>query len=167
MMSQQVCSLGIVNSLIQFSGSLLNGSLKNCFVAFQVKLQPENLMVLLHQAFLCLLQLCRKSSQEFRKHHGGDYCEVQGWDLYARFMIFRPLTMILTCWIFYIQKPLSSTQSLGDFDEDGMASDSEVTVRKKGLQSFSLQKASSLCDLRSKKVFQQPRIPKKISRKVL
>ncbi|XP_034231608.1 kinesin-like protein KIF11-A [Thrips palmi] len=67
------------------------------------------------------------------------------------------------------RKPLLSTQSLQDV-EDCNASDSEVTIiKRKPLETNVLQKASSLCDLRSHAVFQRPRIPKKLnrSRKVL
>lgn len=63
------------------------------------------------------------------------------------------------------RKPLLSTMSLQDID-DGMSSDSEVTIlKKKPFPTIGLQKASSLCDLRSNAVFQRPRIPKKFSKK--
>jgi len=63
------------------------------------------------------------------------------------------------------RKPLSSTTSLQDIDDDCMASDSELTFTKKNLNLCGLQKASSLTDLRSNAVFHRPRIPKKYGRK--
>lgn len=69
------------------------------------------------------------------------------------------------------RKPLVSSNSLREFDDDindGMASDSELSLPHRALGLNKLQKASSLCDLRSNSksgtVFHRPRIPKKVVR---